>query len=110
MMNNAVLLDNAKKLAEATELAANNDNCVVLKVKEGREFDLIALGVFSGNETMLRLTKGTTVTCTLFNADKSTFSWHWGAGGHTLVSQKTEELGRIIQTCIEQVYKIRCKW
>ena len=96
------------KLVNITEVAVNNADCVVLKVKEGHEMELIALGVFDGNETMFRLTKGKSVTCTIFYTDGKSRSWHWGYGGHTLVSPKTERQGQLIQECIEKDFGIRC--
>lgn len=97
------------RLCDITEVAANNNECVVLKVKEGHEMDLIALGCFDGNETMFRLTKGRTVTCTVFWKDGSSFSWHWGYAGYTLVSPNMDMKGRMIQRCIEQEFHIKCK-
>lgn len=97
------------KLKDITEVAINNSECVVLKVKPGHEIDLIALGYFSGNETMFRLTKGSTVTCTVFYNNGRSFSWHWGFGGYTLVSDDTDKMGRMIQNTIEQDFGILCK-
>ena len=54
------------KLSNCVEVAVNNAECVVLKVKKGKEFDLITLGCFDGNETMFRLTKGDNHTCTVW--------------------------------------------
>lgn len=54
------------KLKDMVELLSNNDACVVLKVKDGQEMNLISLGCFNGDEVMMRLTKGRDVTCTLF--------------------------------------------
>lgn len=46
------------KLKDMVELLSNNDACVVLKVKDGQEMNLISLGCFNGDEAMMRLTKG----------------------------------------------------
>ena len=97
------------KLFDLTELSVNNRECVVLKVKDGCEIDLIALGCFDGDETMMRLTKGKTVTCTVFKKGGKPFSWHWGYGGYTMVSPHVEAMGRMIQNCIERDYKIKCE-
>lgn len=96
------------RLKDLTELACNNDDCVVLKVKDNHETDLICLGYFRGDETMFRLTKGQDVTCTIFHKEARPFSWCWGRGGHTLVSNSVRKAGRMIQNCIEQDYGIRC--
>ncbi len=96
-------------LKNITAVAVNNNECVVLKVLEGHEMDLIALGCFDGNETMFRLTKGRGVICTVFANDKAPHSWEWGGGITTLVGHKTEEMGRKIQECIERGFGIKCQ-
>ena len=93
------------KLCQLVDVVVNNEACVVLKVKEGKEMDLIALGCFDGNETMLRLTKGKVHTATIFGG-KEPFSWHWGSGGYTIVSEKTKQCGQLIQGCIEEDFGI----
>ena len=45
------------KLKDMVELLSNNDACVVLKVKDGQEMNLLSLGCFNGDEVMMRLTK-----------------------------------------------------
>ena len=96
------------KLKDMVSLEANNNECVVLKVKEGQEMNLICLGCFSGNETMFRLTKGKDVTCTVFRNNDKTLSWHWGESGFTLVSEDVNKMGRMIQSCIEKDFGIQC--
>lgn len=94
------------RLADYVEIMENNTECVVLKVKSDSRTGLISLGCFSGNEEMMRLTKGRTQTCTLFNKDGSTLSWQWGRNGCTLVSDNIEKCGRIIQRCLEEDFGI----
>jgi len=38
-----------------TELIVNNSQCAILKVKDGHQQDLIALGIFDGNERKLSI-------------------------------------------------------
>ncbi len=96
-------------LKNITTVVVNNHECVVLKVLEGHEMDLISIGCFDGDETMFRLTKGNSVTCTVFKKSGSSFSWDWGLGGYTLVSLDTKEMGRKIQECIERDFGIICQ-
>lgn len=98
------------KLKDMVELVANNDDCVVLKVKDGQEMNLISLGCFNGDEAMMRLTKGRNVTCTLFRKNGKSFSWHWGIDGYTLVSDQVWRMGQLIQSCIENDFGIKCKY
>ena len=98
------------RLKDVTELLCNNDDCVVLKVKDGCEKDLICLGYFRGDETMFRLTKGHDVTCTIFHKNGRPTSWCWGRCGHTLVSDSFHKAGKMIQNCIEHDYGILCEF
>ena len=95
-------------LYEITELVANNENCVVLKVLPNHTMDLMSMGCFRGSETMFRLTKGNTVTCTMFSDNGKSCSWQWGSGGTTLVSDSLATAGHMIQRCIEKDYGIKC--
>lgn len=90
------------RLADLVTVEVNNEDCVVLKVKEGKQIELISLGYFRGNETMFRLTKGYQHTCTVWYSDGKSFSWDWGDLGHTLVSDEVSKKGDIIQHCIEK--------
>ena len=93
-------------LSEFVEVVKNNMECVVLKVKPDSRLGLISLGCFSGNEEMMRLTKGDMQTCTLFYKDGRSVSWEWGAHGYTLVSGSTEKCGTMIQRCLEDDFDI----
>ena len=98
------------KLKDMVELLSNNDACVVLKVKDGQEMNLILLGCFKGDEAMIRLTKGEDVACTLFRKNGKSFSWHWGARGCTLVTEQVRRMGWLIQNCIENDFGIKCAY
>ena len=94
------------KLCDIVTVEVNNENCVVLKVKENSFMNLITLGCFDGKETMFRLTKGSDHTCTVWTSDGKSYSWHWGISGYTLVSEKMKEQGRLIARCIVDDFKI----
>lgn len=94
-----------KKLYDLVELISNTEEAVVLKVIPGHEVDLICLGCFNGDETMLRLTKGKDQTCTVWTKN-SHYSWYWGDSGFTLVSDDMTKKGRLIQHCIEDDFDI----
>ena len=57
-----------KRLSDLVEIAENNKDCVVLKVKDDvKPIDLVRLGGFDGTETMFRVTKGSNQsTITIF--------------------------------------------
>lgn len=96
----------AEQIYNATELMANNNECVVLKVKDGKEMELISTGYFDGDETMMRLTKGESVTCTVWRKDGTHSSWYWGLGGYACVTEATKVKGYIIRDTIQKYYKI----
>lgn len=91
-----------KKLIDYVDILENNEECVVLKVLPESKKGLICLGYFTGKETMFRLTKGNTQTCTVFYNDNTIAEWYWGHGGSTCVSEATRKTGHLIQACIEQ--------
>ena len=97
-----------KEFKELVTLEENNKHCVILKVIPNCEMDLIKLGCFDGDETMFRLTKGSSVTCTVFRKDSKPYSWSWGLGGHTLVSDTLKKQGKFIQSHIENLLGIKC--
>ena len=101
----------AAMMVDFVSVKVNNENCVVFEVLPDHEMDMIATGYFNGNETLLRLTKGDSTTCTVFRKDSKPYSWDWGLGGHTLVSDKTRILGKAIQCCAEDYFNIPiCKY
>lgn len=63
-------------LKGATELVADNDACVVLRVRPGHEEELVAMGCFSGHEAMFRVTKGTWPSYAVFYAHGEPVAWH----------------------------------
>ena len=96
------------KLVDFVKIVENNEECVILEVV-GKPIDLIKLGCFNGDETMFRLTKGNDHTCTVWNSDGKNFSWHWGINGYTLVTDRLDKMGTLIQKCIEQDLNINLR-
>ena len=96
-----------EKLCYLVDIIENNENCVVLKVKDNKEMDLIKLGCFDGDERLIRLTKGKNHTCTTFyNDNRKPLSWDWGESGFTLVSDNVRKMGRLIEDCITEDFDI----
>ena len=67
-----------KNFAELVNIKVNNKECVILEVKEDAFIDLISLGCFSGNEYLIRVTKGNNHTITVWDKNKGEYSWSWG--------------------------------
>ena len=73
---------------------------VLIKVKEGKEMDMIMTGLFEGNETMFRITKGSDHNCTTWYKNGNTWSWHHGIGGYTMVADSVWDTWRAIESMI----------
>ena len=96
-----------KRLYDLVDLVEDNEECVIVKVKENIEpLELIKMGCFDGNETMFRVTKGDDHTATIFRDGGKVFSFHWGIGGYTLVSDSTNRLKRLLVDTIENDFGI----
>lgn len=93
-------MNDKKRLCDLVEIEENNEDCIVLKVKENSKLDLIKLGYFEGNETMIRVTKGADNTFTIFT-NESSYSWYHGESGYTLVSDNMDKKRLLILDCIE---------
>lgn len=96
---------NMKRLVDLVKIVENNRDCVILEVV-GSSLDMIRLGCFDGNETMMRLTKGRDHTCTVWKNDSKSYDWYWGHSGYTLVTDKLDQQGRLIQDCITRDFEI----
>ena len=94
-------------LYDLVELLEDNEKCIILKVKDNSQMRLICLGCFSGNETMFRLTKGKNHTCTVFHDNGKSFSWEFGASGHTLVTDSVWKCAELICECIANDFGIQ---
>ena len=94
------------KLCNLVNIIDNNMDCVVLKVKDNMQIELIKLGYFSGDEDIIRLTKGKNHTCSVFYKYGTNFSWEWGSRGYTLVSDLVSKKGKMIEECITEDFDI----
>lgn len=93
-------------LKNLVSVFANNADCVILEVKPNSFKELIKLGCFNGNETMIRLTKGKEHTCTIWEGTHN-YSWHWGISGYTMVSHEMNQKRDLIVDTITNGFGIR---
>lgn len=98
-----------KKLCELVTIQTNTEDCVVLNVKPDSRMDLICLGCFTGDEELIRLTKGEDVTCTVWDKNGKSYSWYWGKSGYTCVTELMTKKGNMVLRCIEDDLDIRVK-
>ena len=94
------------KLCNLVDIIDNSLECVVLKVKDDARLDLIKLGYFTGDEDIIRLTKGENHICTVFHKDGKNYSWDWGKSGYTIVSEEMSKKGKLIEQCITEDFDI----
>ena len=94
------------KLCNLVDIIENNIDCVLLKIKDNKQVDLLKLGYFNGNEEYIRLTKGNNHTCTIVEKNGDTYNWYWGEDGFTLVSDSTQKRGKLIESCIVDDFNI----
>lgn len=85
-----------KNLVKLVELIEDNDNCVLLKVKEGSELDMILLGCFDGDENMIRLAKDEYNTITIFRKNGTHYCW----AGNECVVQQMNDKEKLIKKCV----------
>jgi len=97
------------KLKDLVKVIEDNDACVILEVLPDQSLELIKLGCFNGDEKLFRLTKGSDHTCTVFREDNSSYSWHWGYSGYTMVTDNMDKKGKLIQQCITGDFDIAIK-
>ena len=97
----------SKKLKDLVEIVHNDMNSIVLKIKDGSEMDLICLGYFEGDETMIRLTKGGNHTITIWGKDEKHYEWHWGSNGTMLVADSMNQKKRlIVETVVDDFHVV----
>lgn len=97
-------------LKDLVTLEENNTSCVILEVKPNSFKELIKLGCFSGDEKMIRVTKGRNHTYTIWHGEENkSYSWNWGESGYTLVSDSMHEMRRLIMSTIEGEFGISLK-
>ena len=90
-------------LKDITTLDSKSDKFVILKVKPGKEDELIQLG-FMGSEEKLRISRGEELSYTIFRKNGKNVSWNQG----TLVSDNLKRLAKMIRDCVEKDYGLKC--
>ena len=94
------------KLSQLTTLKVNNKECVILEVHPDRFSELIALGCFNGDEKLIRVTKGSNHTFTMWTEGGKSYSWNWGSGGYTIVSEDMHKRRALIVEAITKDFGI----
>lgn len=97
-----------KRLCELVDVVVNNEACVVFKPKKDTRMDLVSHGCFRGDEEMIRMTKGRTPEITVFYQDGKSFSYHFGEGSTTVISNNFQKQREMIRECAILDFGIVC--
>lgn len=89
------------KFHDLYQIVNNNDDCVILRLKEGSEHDLWLLPFFDGNEKDIKVSKGEGSTITVKTLDGNIYSWSWGGRHYTLTSENVSKKGHLIKQALE---------
>ena len=87
------------------DLIHNDEDCVILKVKENKKMDLFKTGCMDGNETLIRVTKGENLCYCIQYEDGKCFNFT----GRTLVSDNICNLKELIVNTIVYHFGIPIK-
>lgn len=94
------------KLHELYKLIENNDDCVILQLKDGCENELWKVPFFDGNEKDIKISKGGHTTVSIRSMDGKAYSWGWGDNGYTLTSENITKKGHLLKEVLELDYGI----
>lgn len=82
----------AYDLSKVMEIVDRNSDRVVIKVNADDPLTIAMYPFIPGNTAYITVTLGEKHVLTVIKKDNSTFSFHWGIGGYTLISESLEQL------------------
>lgn len=82
----------AYDLSKVMKIVDRNSDRVVIKVNADDPLTTAMYPFIPGNTAYITVTLGDNHVLTVVKKDNSTFSFHWGLGGHTLISESLEQL------------------
>lgn len=77
-------------------------NQVIIKVHGDSPLKVAQFPFISGEYAYITVTRGEDHLLKVIKNDGSSFSFHWGMGGHTLISDELEELKEQVMVFIQQ--------
>lgn len=84
----------AYDLSKVMKIMDRNSDRVVIKVNSDDPLTTAMYPFIPGNTAYISVTLGENHVLTVIKKDNSTFSFHWGIGGYTLISESLEQLRR----------------
>lgn len=92
------------------DLVSVTDDLVVLKVNSDDNLTVAMNPYISGDYDYISVTRGDVHVLTVIKKDGKTFDFHWGYGGHTLISDGLEILKRkVIDFIDDNKIMLECK-
>lgn len=82
----------AYDLSKVMKIMDRNSDRVVIKVSSDDPLTTAMYPFIPGNTAYITVTLGDNHVLTIVKKDNSTFSFNWGLGGHTLISEGLEQL------------------
>lgn len=89
------------KMKDYLKIVENNNDSVVIKVKELTNLQIAQKPCFDSSMDYITITRGSKQVLTVINKKGGTFSFHWGIGGYTLISDNLQELKRVVLRFLE---------
>ena len=97
-------------MADVFELYHRDSEKVVLKVNANDPLTVALHPYVSSDMEYITVTRGNKHTLTVVKKDGKTFSFNWGEGGYTLISENLETLKRKVISFIENDNHILLEW
>lgn len=97
-------------LEKIFELEQATPKQVILKVKRVNNLTIAMFPFIQSTYDYITVTRGEDHILTVIKKDGTTFSFHWGNNGHTLISENTERLKTNVCDFIENYCDILLDW
>lgn len=92
------------------ELVEREPHQVIIRVVANDNLTIAKNPYISSKMDYITVTRGEKHILTVINKDGTTFSFHWGSGGYTLISESTERLKKAVVAFIEEDNHISLEW
>lgn len=92
----------AYDLSKVMKIVDRNSDRVVIKVSSDDPLTTAMYPFIPGNTAYITVTLGENHVLTVIKKDNSTFSFHWGIGGYTLISESLEQLRKEVVNFLER--------
>ena len=91
----------AYDLSKVMKIVDRNSDRVVIEVKSDDPLTTAMYPFIPGNTAYITVTLGDNHVLTVVKKDNSTFSFNWGIGGCTLISENLSQLRREVVTFLK---------